>query len=110
MQQPRVLFHTAPPEARDSIRRVGLTAGDPSARDHSLLGQPIGVYATAGPDRHGLWARGDAWDVWEIRVPWGVPVVPDPYGNGLVLLGDVPAEHCRLHARMRSPAHRERHA
>lgn len=59
---PAITFHTTATALRDRIEVEGLTPHTPQ----NVPGQPAGVYVTATPDRRGIWAHEEPWDVWEV--------------------------------------------
>ncbi|WP_156250822.1 hypothetical protein [Pseudactinotalea terrae] len=92
------LFHTSPTTNREQILAQGLCARRPSEGPYADLaaGQPVGVYVGPAPDRRGVWAHDDPWDVWEVDTN-GVPCQPDVLNPGsTVLLDDVAAARVRL--------------
>ena len=62
------VYHSAPSEFRAQIEAEGLRMALPSDGQHNInaAGQPRAVYVAPEPDRAGLWALTDEWDIWEI--------------------------------------------
>ncbi|HEV7805489.1 MAG TPA: hypothetical protein VGO80_06710 [Solirubrobacteraceae bacterium] len=82
---PPVVFHTAAPAGRESIREEGLRTSDPGQSEHWAVPigremcvimqgwQPHGVYVGAQPDIRGVWSHWPTWDIWRIErrdLPW----------------------------------------
>lgn len=77
---PPVVYHTASTGIREQVLRAGLEARQPGPAGnwpqaiHWLEEkQPPGVYVAAEPDRIGVFAHWESWDVWEVRLgdlPW----------------------------------------
>lgn len=81
-EMPDVVFHTSLLRNRAGIDERGLRASNPAHGQYrSLLAtrQPVGVYASAEPDRIGMWAGTAAvWDIWCIRQATSLPHRQDP--------------------------------
>lgn len=90
------MFHAAPLDLRAIILKQGLLPSDPSARDWSLAGQPIGVYVTTSSAAASLWGR-TASDIWAIDAS-GLPIDLDHLGGPdcRVIRTAVPPQRLRM--------------
>lgn len=95
---PSEVYHSAPREFRAQIAAEGLRMALPSDGPWNMnaAAQPRAVYAAPEPDRIGLWALTEEWDIWEIDTG-GLLWQHDDLNVGCyAILRDIPAGRIRL--------------
>lgn len=95
---PETVYHSAPTEFRAQIEAEGLRAALPSDGHWNInaSGQPRAVYVAPEPDRAGLWALTDSWDIWEIDTNAFVWQHDQMNEGCWAILHDIPVKKIRL--------------